>query len=174
MGKPLRRLAPSLPDAAPSLSIANGMTAASTNSISVMAKENSSRKQPSRVAILGFGTVGSSVARILSENPPGGLELTHICNRDVERKRVNWLPSTVRWTNEISDVLSSDVDIVVELIGGLEPAGGWVRKALRAGKSVVTANKQLIARHGTELVRLAREHNQQLTFGASLAGGMPV
>src|SRR5438552_2001961 len=68
------------------LSIAEKMTTASTNSISVMAKENSSRKQPSRVAILGFGTVGSSVARILSENPPGGLELTHICNRDVERK----------------------------------------------------------------------------------------
>ena len=139
-----------------------------------MAKENSSRKQPLRVAILGFGTVGSSVARILSENPPGGLTLTHICNRNVERKRVNWLPGTVRWTDEISEVLSSDVDIVVELIGGLEPAGGWVRKALRAGKSVVTANKQLIARHGTELVRLARENNQHLTFGASVAGGVPV
>jgi homoserine dehydrogenase len=174
MDEPLRRLAPSLPDPVPSLLIANGMTTASTNSISVMAKENSSRKQPLRVAILGFGTVGSSVARILSENPPGGLELTHICNRNVERKRVEWLPSTVRWTDEINDVLSSNVDIVVELIGGLEPAGGCVRKALRAGKSVVTANKQLIARHGTELVRLARENNQHLAFGASVAGGVPV
>jgi homoserine dehydrogenase len=174
MEEPLRRLAPSLPDPAPSLLIANGMTTASTNSISVIAKENSSRKHPLRVAILGFGTVGSSVARILSENPPGGLELTHICNRNVERKRVEWLPSTVRWTDEINDVLSSNVDIVVELIGGLEPAGGCVRKALRAAKSVVTANKQLIARHGTELVRLARENNQHLAFGASVAGGVPV
>jgi homoserine dehydrogenase len=66
------------------------------------------------------------------------------------------------------------VDIVAELIGGLEPAGSWVRKALRAGKSVVTANKQLIARHGTELIRLARENNQHLAFGASVAGGVPV
>jgi len=139
-----------------------------------MAKENASRKGPLRVAILGFGTVGSSVARILAENPPAGLELTHVCNRNVERKRVDWLPSTVRWTEEMADVISSDVNIVVELIGGLEPAGGWVRKALRAGKSVVTANKQLIARHGTELIRLARENNQHLAFGASVAGGVPV
>src|SRR5207237_4311249 len=102
------------------------------------------------------------------------LELTHICNRNVERKRVDWLPSTVLWTDEIRDVLSSDVDIVVELIGGLEPAGGWIRKALRAGKSVVTANKQLVAHHGTELVRLARENHQHLAFGASVAGGVPV
>src|SRR6266480_2651039 len=126
------------------------------------------------VAIVGFGTVGSSVARILSENCPAGLRLTHICNRNIERKRVDWLPGAIRWTDEISDVLSSNVNIVVELIGGLEPAGGWVRKALRAGKSVVTANKQLIARHGTELVRLARENHQHLAFGASVAGGVPV
>src|SRR6266704_5018423 len=99
------------------------MTTASTNSISVMAKENASRKGPLRVAILGFGTVGSSVARILAKNPPAGLELTHVCNRNVERKRVDWLPSTVRWTQEFTDMLSSDVDLVVEVIGGLEPAG---------------------------------------------------
>jgi homoserine dehydrogenase len=139
-----------------------------------MAKENITGKEPLKVAILGFGTVGSSVARILAENPPPGLELTHVCNRNVERKRVDWLPSTVLWTDEMANVISSDVNIVVELVGGLEPAGSWVRKALRAGKSVVTANKQLIARHGTELVRLARENNQYLAFGASVAGGVPV
>jgi homoserine dehydrogenase len=150
------------------------MTIATTNSTSVVTKEASGGRRSLKVAILGFGTVGSSVARILAENPPAGLELTHVCNRNVERKRVDWLPNTVRWTEEMADVISSDVDIVVELIGGLEPAGGWVRKALRAGKSVVTANKQLIARHGTELVRLARENNQHLAFGASVAGGVPV
>jgi len=126
------------------------------------------------VAIVGFGTVGSSVARILSENCPAGLRLTHICNRNVERKRVEWVPIDVCWTERIDDILASDADTVVELIGGLEPAGTWVRKALRAGKSVVTANKQLIARHGTELVRLARENDQHLAFGASVAGGVPV
>jgi homoserine dehydrogenase len=126
------------------------------------------------VAIVGFGTVGSSVARILSEYPDTGLRLTHICNRHVDRKRVNWLPDSVRWTENISDVLSSNVDVVVELIGGLEPAGAWVRRALESGKSVVTANKQLIARHAAELVRLAHENGQHLAFGASVAGGVPV
>ena len=133
---------------------------------------NSNR--PANVAIVGFGTVGSSVARILAKSSPPGLCLTHICNRNIKRKRVNWLPETVRWTEDINDFLSPDVDIVVEVVGGIVPAGDWVRRALRSGKSVVTANKQLIAHHGTELVRLARENNQQLAFGASVAGGVPV
>lgn len=133
------------------------------------------REQKSlNVAIVGFGTVGSSVARILSEHSPTGLRLTHICNRNVKRKRVEWLPTTVHWTEDIDDVLSSDVDLMVELIGGLEPAGDWIRRALRSGKSVVTANKQLIARHGSELIRLAHEHSQHIAFGASVAGGVPV
>jgi homoserine dehydrogenase len=126
-----------------------------------------------KIALVGFGTVGSSVARILSEHPTAGLRLTHVCNRNVERKRVNWLPS-VRWTEDIDDVLTSDVDIVVELMGGLDPAGDWIRRALGRGKSVVTANKQLIARHGPELIRLARQNGQHIAFGASVAGGVPV
>lgn len=126
------------------------------------------------VAIVGFGTVGSSVARILTEHAPEGLRLTHICNRNFQRKQVNWLPQTVQWTDDIGEVLSADVDLVVELIGGLEPAADWVRRVLKSGKSVVTANKQLIARHGAELVRLAHENGQHIAFGASVAGGVPV
>jgi homoserine dehydrogenase len=127
-----------------------------------------------KVAIVGFGTVGRSVARILSERPVQGLRLTHICNRNVQRKRVDWLSESVRWTEDIDDVLSSDVDILIELIGGIEPAGGWIRRALTCGKSVVTANKQLIARHRDDLSRLARLHGQHIFFGASVAGGVPV
>jgi homoserine dehydrogenase len=130
--------------------------------------------KPLNVAIAGFGTVGSSVARILTQSAPAGLRLTQICNRDVKRKQVHWVHSDVRWTDDFEDVLSSEADVVVELIGGLEPAGTWIREALRSGKSVVTANKQLIARHGTELVHLARESGQHLAFGASVAGGVPV
>jgi homoserine dehydrogenase len=126
------------------------------------------------IAIVGFGTVGSSVARILTERPDEDLRLTHIFNRQIARKRVGSLPSTIRWTEDISDVLSSDAHVVVELIGGLEPAGEWVRRALKSRKSVVTANKQLIARHGADLVRLARENGQHIAFGASVAGGVPV
>jgi len=151
------------------------MTKANPNSATVLTEHEHPRTPKSlNVAIVGFGTVGSSVARILAEHSPAGLHLTHICNRNIKRKRVDWLPGTVHWTDDINDVLSSDADMVIELIGGLEPAGEWVRRALQSGKSVVTANKQLIARHGAELVRLARQHNQHIAFGASVAGGVPV
>ena len=129
--------------------------------------------RPANVALVGFGTVGRSVARILCSRP-SRLRLTHICNRDVERKRVDWLPSHIRWTDSFEDALDDSVDIVVELVGGLEPAREWVRRAFLAGKSVVTANKQLIAHHGTELLELARHQKCQLAFGASVAGGVPV
>ena len=126
-----------------------------------------------RVALIGFGTVGRAVAKILCEGT-GALRLTHICNRNVERKKQPWVPSSVIWTDEVQSVLNSDVQIVIELIGGLNPAEQIVRGALEAGKSVVTANKQLIARHGPDLLQFAAAHGAQLEFGASVAGGVPV
>jgi homoserine dehydrogenase len=127
-----------------------------------------------KVALLGFGTVGSSVARILCERSSTHLRLTHVLNRNVARKKVEWLPSSVLWTETINDVLTSDADIVVEVMGGLQPSEDWIRRALASGKSVVTANKQLIARSGPELIGLARQMKQQIEFGASVAGGVPV
>jgi homoserine dehydrogenase len=128
------------------------------------------------VAIFGFGTVGSSVARILVESAPAGIELTHVFNRNVERKRVSWVPSSVVWTEDAESVLSADpgVDVILELAGGLDPAGTWVRKALGAGKSVITANKKLIAYQGLELEALAAKNNCQIVYGAAVAGGIPV
>ena len=130
--------------------------------------------KPRKVAILGFGTVGSSVVRILCDLQPSELALTHIFNRAVARKRVDWLTCPVEWSEDAEQVLGSDVDIVVELAGGLDPAGKWVRRALEAGKSVVTANKKLIAAHGVELEALARSRGCQLLYGAAVAGGIPV
>ena len=126
-----------------------------------------------KIALAGFGTVGRSVAKILSQNANSPFVLTHIFNRNIERKKVDWISPQVRWTERIEDVLGSDADIFVEVVGGLEPAGEWVSKALRAGKSVVTANKLLIADRGAELLRLARQTGRQLQFGASVAGGIP-
>jgi homoserine dehydrogenase len=126
------------------------------------------------VALLGFGTVGRAVARILCEQPPPGVRLTHVFNRGVARKRVEWVPSDVVWTESVDDILHSPADIVVELVGGVEPAGGWVAGALEAGKSVVTANKQLIAQRGAELLALADRHRCHLRFEASVAGGIPI
>jgi len=123
---------------------------------------------------VGFGTVGRSVAKILCERTDGLLRLTHICNRNVERKKQPWVPSDVLWTENFQAVLDSEVEIVVELIGGLHPAEDLVRGALNAGKAVVTANKQLIARHGPDLLQLASSNGCQLEFGASVAGGVPV
>jgi len=131
-------------------------------------------RHPLRIAIFGFGTVGSSVARILVESRPEGLELTHIFNRGVSRKRVDWTPDSVVWSEDADAVLASGVDVVVELAGGLDPAGGWVRRALDSGKSVVTANKKLIAYHGVELERLAAAKGGHLKYGAAVAGGIPV
>ncbi len=128
-----------------------------------------------RIALFGFGTVGSSVARILVESQPKGLKLTHIFNRGVARKRVDWVPDSVVWTEDADAVLASgEVDVVVETVGGLDPAGAWVCRALDAGKSVVTANKKLIAFQGVELERLATDKGGHLKYGAAVAGGIPV
>ncbi len=131
-------------------------------------------RRPLRIALFGFGTVGSSVARILVESKPQELELTHVFNRGVARKRADWAPESVVWSEDAEAVLSADVDVVVELVGGLDPAGAWVRKALEAGKSVVTANKKLIAFHGVELERVAAAKGGHLKYGAAVAGGIPV
>src|ERR1700716_2456152 len=85
-----------------------------------------------KVAVLGFGTVGSSVARVLGASKFPRVQLTHIFNRNVERKRrsdaAKGVPGSVVWTESIEEILRSDVDIVVELMGGLNPGGGWIRK----------------------------------------------
>jgi len=146
-----------------------------TDAKNVPAPVAASTSQPLRIALFGFGTVGSSVARILAETLPPGLQLTHVFNRNVARKRVDWLPSSVVWSEDADAVLASpDVDVIVELMGGLDPAGGWVRRALAAGKSVVTANKKLIAKEGVSLESLALANGGHLKFGAAVAGGIPV
>ncbi|MFZ0956176.1 MAG: homoserine dehydrogenase, partial [Candidatus Sulfotelmatobacter sp.] len=174
-------------------------TAASAQHEHAAARTVARPKAACRVALIGFGTVGRAVTNILcetvlGESGDGSLRLTHICNRNVERKKQAWVsqtlvsqnlvsqnlvsqtlvPSDVIWTDDFHVVLNSDADIVIELIGGLSPAGEIVRGALQAGKSVITANKQLIARHGPELLQLASAKGVRLEFGASVAGGVPV
>ncbi len=137
------------------------------------AQKPATGQKAARWPLLGFGTVGRSVAKILTQDADGPLQLTHIYNRNVARKKVDWVPSNVRWTEDVDEVLTSNADVIVELVGGVDPAGGWVRKALDAGKSVVTANKLLIAAHGAQLFELAQKKGRRLEFGASVAGGIP-
>jgi homoserine dehydrogenase len=139
-----------------------------------MGQQTTSASTGSRVALMGFGTVGQSVARILCSGDVPGVQLTHIFNRQIARKLTDWVPSSVTWTESIDDILNSDVDIVIELVGGVNPTLEWVRRALESSKSVVTANKQLIAHHGRELFELARAKGLEIRFEASVAGGIPV
>lgn len=144
----------------------------------IAAAKKSAATKTLKVAILGFGTVGSSVAKVLAAAKFPGIELTHIYNRNIERKRTSaaakFVPKTAVWTEDINAVLGSKVDVVIELMGGLNPAEGWLRKALTSGKSVVTANKQLIAYRGAALAKLASANGTQLVYGAAVAGGVPV
>jgi homoserine dehydrogenase len=131
-----------------------------------------------KVALAGFGTVGSSVAKVLQALALPGLELTHVYNRGIARKQASpaaaFVPNDAVWTENIEVILASDADIVVELIGGLDPAESWITRALASGKSVVTANKQLIAYRGPALMQLAAANGVQLLHGAAVAGGVPV
>jgi homoserine dehydrogenase len=136
--------------------------------------QRSLRPATRTVALLGFGTVGRAVAQILCRTPESHLRLTHVFNRSFERKRVDWVPDRVQWTDNFHEVLNSNADTVVELLGGLEPAHEYIRQALISGKSVITANKHVMAKYGPELLELARRHGQQLEYGASVGGGLPV
>jgi homoserine dehydrogenase len=130
-----------------------------------------------RVALLGFGTVGSAVARRLiapESIASSTIRLTHIFDRRAAQKRESLCTDAVTWTSSIDAVLHSDADVIVEAIGGVEPAADWIRGALMAGKSVVTANKQVVARHGAALLTLAARQGRQVRFEAAVGGAMPI
>jgi homoserine dehydrogenase len=130
-----------------------------------------------RVALLGFGTVGSAVARRLAAADtalPTPVRLTHIFDRRAAEKRSRLASSAAVWTDRVEAVLHGEADVIVEAIGGLDPAADWIRAALAAGKSVVTANKQVIARDGAALLAFASRQGRQLRFEAAVGGAMPI
>ena len=138
--------------------------------------------RPLRVALAGLGTVGGEVARALVSDPDhlargaGGrrLELAVVAEPDPGRPRNLDLAGVERIVDATVLPGRDDIDIVVELIGGLEAAGRLVEGALRAGRAVVTANKALLARRGPELEAAARERGAALRFEAAVGGGIPV
>jgi len=138
-------------------------------------------RAPLRVALLGAGTVGREVARALIERgpeltPDGGapLELAGIAVRDLDRARAAGLPAALLTDGPAHLVAAPDTDVVVELMGGDEPGHTLIAAALSAGKSVVTANKHVIAHHGPELEAIARRTGAALRFEAAVGGGIPV
>lgn len=134
-----------------------------------------------RVGLAGLGTVGAGVLRLLATNAPAiarragrPIEIVAVSARDRTRDRGVDL-GRMRWYDDALALADApDIDVVAELIGGEGIAGTLVETALRHGKRVVTANKALLARHGTRLGQLAEECGAALGFEASVAGGIPV
>jgi homoserine dehydrogenase len=136
---------------------------------------------PLRVAVLGAGTVGREVVRALTERRDNltatdgaRLELSGVAVRDLVRRRDDGLPAALLTDAPGHLVASDDTDVIVELMGGDEPAHTLIAAALGAGKAVVTANKHVIAHHGPELEAIARRTGAVLRFEAAVGGGIPV
>jgi len=137
--------------------------------------------EPAKVAIIGFGTIGSGVAKLLLEHRERiarhagrPVELVRVVDKDLTRPRNVALPEGLL-TDDVESVLADrSIEHVVQLIGGLEPERTIMLKMLEAGKNVVTANKALLAEHGPELFDRARELGRTIAFEAAVAGGIPI
>ena len=136
---------------------------------------------PVRVGLIGWGTIGSGVIRILRERGAeldarlgAPLRLVRVCDLDLDRKREVSVPRRLL-TRRAEEILGDpDIDVVVELMGGTGAARTFVLAALAAGKAVVTANKALLARHGGEIFAAAEKAGVGLQFEASVGGGIPI
>ena len=130
------------------------------------------------IAVLGYGTVGSGVVEVINTNHD---IVNKRAGQEINVKRVLDLrefpgdPVENILTHDFEDILNDDdISVVVEVMGGVEPAYTFVKKCLLAGKSVATSNKELVAVHGPELIKIAREGNINFFFEASAGGGIPV
>ena len=135
--------------------------------------------RPLRIALLGAGSVGAQVARLLLENREelaarvgAELELIGIAVRDLNSKRPEGVPVELLTTDAEKLILGAD--IVIEVMGGLEPARTYILQALNSGSDVITANKYLLATHGTELFDAAAQVGAQLYFEAAVAAAIPI
>jgi homoserine dehydrogenase len=133
------------------------------------------------VGLLGFGTVGSGMTKILLQSPEviesrlgATLALKWIADLDLKRDRGVAVDQGILTTDAGEVINDPEVDIVVELIGGYEPAKGFILKAIENGKHVVTANKALLAAHGDEIFSAASKKGVEVGFEASVGGGIPL
>lgn len=134
-----------------------------------------------KIGLLGCGVVGSGVVKQLMSNQDNialktgcRLEIKKILVRDLTKKRPEPVPAELL-TTAVSDILEDpEIQIVIELIGGIEPAKSYIIAALNKGKNIVTANKDLLAAHGKELFDTAEKNEKDLRFEASVAGGIPI
>ena len=124
-----------------------------------------------RIGIIGLGTVGSGVYKTLQDMD--NIEVVKIAVKNINKPRSVEVPSTMLTDNPYDVVNDSSIDVVVELIGGVNPAWDFISTAIKNGKHIVTANKELLAKKGEELFNLAEEHNRVVLYEAAIAGGIP-
>ena len=130
-------------------------------------------KKKIKIGIIGLGTVGSGVYKTLKNF--NEIEVIQIAVRDKNKKRnIENLNENIITDNAYDVVNNPEIDIVVELIGGIEPAFDLIKTAIRNGKHIVTANKELLAKYGEELFIFAEEHNKVIMYEGAVAGGIPV
>ncbi len=122
------------------------------------------------IGLLGFGTVGQALVSLIRESQPQ-IHVAKAVVRDVHRQRSVDVPMTTRPEDVL---LNPSIDVVVDVMGGRDPARQWIKEALHANKDVVTANKEVLAYHGEELLAVARESGRHLRYEAAVAGGVPV
>lgn len=136
---------------------------------------------PLRVALIGMGTVGTGVARILTEHPERfarragrPVEIRRVVVQHLDKSRGVSLPAGLISDNPETVYSDKDIDVALHLVGGLEPARTIMLRLLESGKDVVTANKALLCEHGDEVFRRARELGRTVAFEAAVAGGIPI
>jgi homoserine dehydrogenase len=125
-----------------------------------------------RIGLIGLGTVGSGVYKSLQAFDD--IEIVKIAVRNINKPRSVEVPREKLTENPYDVVNDNSIDVVVELMGGIEPAWDYIRTALENGKHIVTANKELLAKKGEELFNLSEEHNCVVLYEAAIAGGIPV
>jgi len=133
------------------------------------------------IGLVGFGNVGCGVVKVLksrrhllAEKIGSEIIIRKICDKDIVSKRSVTVPKEIL-TTDIADIINDpQIDIVVELIGGINPAKEFISLALKKGKNIVTANKALLAEHGNELFALAKDFAKCIYFEASVGAGIPI
>ena len=139
------------------------------------------KKRAINIALLGIGTIGSGVVRALllktktlARQAGSSLALQLVVEKDVMRHGSQGLDKSLFTVDYKKAINNSDIDIIIELIGGEYPAYDYIKEALAHGKHVVTANKEVMAKHGAELLSIARKNHAALRFEASVGGGIPL
>ena len=134
-----------------------------------------------KVGLLGCGTVGGGVVQLLKQNAAylearvgAPIEVVKVLVRDPQKERVPELPRDRLTTDPEAVLGDASIDVFIEVMGGLDPARGYVERAIAMGKQVVTANKMLLATHGASLLAQAQEKNVDLAFEGAVGGGIPV